>query len=337
MYKIKIILLLVALFIVINASLFIGKYPISLHQYWLLFQNIFSATPVDFDQYETIRNIIKEIRLPRIVLALLIGASLAVAGSAFQAIFVNPLVSPGVLGVLSGASFGAALGILLGVSWFWINIFTFTFGFIAVSIALVISLIYAKRSDSMIMLVLGGIISSSLFGALLSIVKYTADPDDKLPAITYWLMGSLSYGDFSMIGWVATPMILGILGIISLSKYLNALSMGDEEAKALGVNIVAIKLSIIFLATLISALSVVMAGIIGWVGLIIPHITRMIFGAENTKVVFASALIGALFLLSVDSMARVLFSFEVPIGILTALIGIPIFIIALHNANRSIR
>ncbi|MEJ2528075.1 MAG: iron ABC transporter permease, partial [Sulfurovaceae bacterium] len=288
------------------------KYPISLHQYWLLFQNIFSATPVDFDQYETIRNIIKEIRLPRIVLALLIGASLAVAGSAFQAIFVNPLVSPGVLGVLSGASFGAALGILLGVSWFWINIFTFTFGFIAVSIALVISLIYAKRSDSMIMLVLGGIISSSLFGALLSIVKYTADPDDKLPAITYWLMGSLSYGDFSMI-------------------------MGDEEAKALGVNIVAIKLSIIFLATLISALSVVMAGIIGWVGLIIPHITRMIFGAENTKVVFASALIGALFLLSVDSMARVLFSFEVPIGILTALIGIPIFIIALHNANRSIR
>ena len=337
MYKIKITVLLIALMFCINASLFIGKYPISLEQYWMLFQSIFDPANADFEGYATIKNIIFEIRMPRIVLALLIGASLAVAGSAFQAIFVNPLVSPGVLGVLSGASFGAATGILLGLSWFWINTLTFTFGFLAVSIALFISLIYSKRSDTMIMLVLGGIISSSLFGALLSIVKYSADPNDKLPAITYWLMGSLSYGDFNMLEWIAAPMLIGIFGILALSKYLNALSMGDEEAKSLGVNVIAVKLSIIFLATLISALSVVMAGIIGWVGLIVPHITRMFVGAENGKVVFASALIGALFLLSVDSLSRVLFNFEIPIGILTALIGIPIFMVALHNANRSIR
>ena len=247
--------------------------------------------------------------------------------------FVNLLVSLGILGVLSGASFGAALGMILGLNWFLINLSTFIFGILAVFFAISISFIYSN-SRNIIILVLGGIISSSLFSALLSIIKYGADTNDVLPAITYWLMGSLSFSTSSIVWNLTIPMLSGILIFIFFSKYLNALSLGDEEAKALGINTKLIKLIIIIVATLISALSVILAGIIGWIGLIIPHITRLIFGADNKVILPMSALIGAIFLLLVDNVSKLIFSFEIPIGIVTAIIGIPIFIFVLKNAKK---
>lgn len=328
------VVLLIVLFVLINSSLFIGSYEISLDDYHQYFRHLIGlSTTLSPDEIAMLDSVILNIRLPRILAAVLIGAALAISGSAFQAMFVNPLVSPGILGVLSGASFGAALGMVLGFSWFFINISTFIFGFLAVIFALFISYIYTDARN-MIVLVLGGIISSSLFSALLSILKYAADPYDALPAITYWLMGSLSFSTRTTLYSLAIPMTVGIFILIFFSKYLNALSLGDEEAKTLGINTRKMKVIVILTATFISALSVILAGIIGWVGLVIPHITRFLFGADNKIVVPMSAIIGAIFLLVVDNLSRVLFTFEVPIGIITSLVGIPIFILVLKNAKR---
>lgn len=311
-----------------------GNYQISLDEYLMFIKKVIGFdSNITLEKYEMLQSVIFEIRLPRIIAAVIIGAALAVSGSAFQAMFVNPLVSPGILGVLSGASFGAALGMVLGWSWFFINLSTFIFGMLAVLFALTISFIYSSAKN-MIILVLGGIISSSLFSALLSIVKYSADPYDALPAITYWLMGSLSFSTSNIVWNLSIPMLIGILILIFFSKYLNALSLGDEEAKALGVDTIKIKIIVIITATFISALSVIMAGIIGWIGLIIPHIARLLFGADNKVILPSSALLGAIFLLIVDNTSRMIFSFEIPIGIVTAIIGIPIFILVLKNAKR---
>jgi iron complex transport system permease protein len=332
--KIGFMLLIITLLIVMNISLFMGNYQISLDEYLMFIKKVIGFdSNITLEKYEMLQSVIFEIRLPRIIAAVIIGGSLAVSGSAFQAMFVNPLVSPGILGVLSGASFGAALGMVMGWSWFFINLSTFIFGMVAVLFALTISFIYSSAKN-MIILVLGGIISSSLFSALLSIVKYSADPYDALPAITYWLMGSLSFSTSNIVWNLSIPMLIGILVLIFLSKYLNALSLGDEEAKALGVDTIKIKIIVIITATFISALSVIMAGIIGWIGLIIPHIARLLFGADNKVILPNSALLGAIFLLIVDNASRIVFSFEVPIGIVTAIIGIPIFILVLKNAKR---
>ncbi|QKF58153.1 FecCD family ABC transporter permease [Aliarcobacter lanthieri] len=330
----KYLFLIIALVVLINSSLFIGNYEISFDNYLNFLKALFGfESNLSKEQYDLLKSIIFDIRLPRIIAAAMIGASLAISGASFQAMFVNPLVSPGILGVLSGASFGAALGMVLGWSWFFINISTFIFGFLAVIFALFISYIYSSAKN-MIILVLGGIISSSLFSALLSILKYSADPYDTLPAITYWLMGSLSFSTSSIIWNLTIPMLLGVFILIFLSKYLNALSLGDEEAKALGVDTKKIKIVVILVATFISALSVILAGIIGWIGLIIPHIVRFLFGADNKIVLPLSAIVGAIFLLIVDNTSRIIFSFEIPIGIVTSIIGIPIFILVLKNAKK---
>lgn len=330
----KYLFLILSLIILINSSLFIGNYEISFDNYLNFLKALFSfESNLSKEQYDLLKSIIFDIRLPRIIAAAMIGASLAISGASFQAMFVNPLVSPGILGVLSGASFGAALGMVLGWSWFFINISTFIFGFLAVIFALFISYIYSSAKN-MIILVLGGIISSSLFSALLSILKYSADPYDTLPAITYWLMGSLSFSTSSIVWNLTIPLILGVFILIFLSKYLNALSLGDEEAKALGVDTKKIKIVVILVATFISALSVILAGIIGWIGLIIPHIVRFLFGADNKIVLPLSAIVGAIFLLIVDNTSRIIFSFEIPIGIVTSIIGIPIFILILRNAKK---
>jgi iron complex transport system permease protein len=282
--------------------------------------------------YALLENIIVQIRLPRILLAMLIGAALATSGAAFQAMFVNPLVSPGILGVLAGASFGAALGMLVSEQWWIVQLLAFAFGFVAVGFAVMVgSMVRSGRSS--IMLVLGGVISGSLFTALLSVVKYVADPYSTLPAIVYWLMGSLSMADLDDVSLAAVPILLSVGGLILLGKYFDLLSLGDEEARALGINVARIRLVAIVLATLAGSLSVVMAGIIGWVGLIIPHIVRMAFGPSHTLLLPLSAIAGAAFLLLADSVSRLAMSVEVPIGILTSLIGIPIFIIVLKNAR----
>ncbi len=275
-----------------------------------------------------------EIRLPRILACVLIGTSLAISGAAYQAMFVNPLVSPSILGVLSGAGFGAAVGMFFKFNEYLIQLSTFGFGFLAVTVALGVSALYS-RSGSVIVLVLGGVISGSLFTSLLSVLKYAADPNDALPAITYFLMGSLGFTSKSFIQISILPMCAGILLLALSGKYLNALSLGEEEAKSLGVNVARVKIFIILVATFVSALSVTIAGIIGWIGLIVPHIARFIFGADNRAVLASSAMIGAIFFLFCDSFSRLIFTFEIPIGIVTSLFGIPMFIIVLRRAKRS--
>ncbi len=319
-------------------SLTLGQYPVPVEDLvayggWLLFGsegNFF--TP---EKAGLLEKILFEIRLPRILAAMLIGASLAVSGAAFQALFINPLVSPGLLGVLAGASFGAALAMVLTSSWVAVQFSTLLFGFTAVAVAAGIARVYLIQS--IIMLVLGGIISGAFFTALLSLVKYMADPANQLPAIVHWLMGSLSSVDQVIVAVVGGPMLIGILALIFHARQLNVLSMGEEEAQSLGVDVSRVRVTVIFFATMISALTVMIAGMIGWVGLIIPHICRMLVGPNNEALLPAAALLGALYLLVIDDLSRLMFQFEIPIGIITSLIGIPFFALVLKNARRGWR
>ena len=315
-------------------SLALGRYEIDLSTLtqlllWKLL-NIGTAPK----EVMLLSNIVFDIRLPRILAVILVGAALSVSGGAFQAMFVNPLVSPGILGVLAGASFGAALGIMVSNSWFGVQLFSFAFGFVAVLVALGVAKIYGRSGSQTILLVLGGVISSSLFSALLSVVKYVADPYNKLPTIVYWLMGSFSAVDMKTLSSVAMPLIFSTIMLSLMGKYLNVLSLGDDDAKALGVRVTWVRNSAILLATLLSTLTVVVAGMIGWVGLIIPHIARFLVGADNRVLLPMCALLGATFLIIVDTLCRISMSVEIPIGIATSLIGIPIFVFALRNAKK---
>lgn len=327
-------LITIALGMSILISLALGRYEIDLgtliHLVLWKVMNIGSAP----NDVTLLSNIVFDIRLPRILAVILVGAALSVSGGAFQAMFVNPLVSPGILGVLAGASFGAALGIMVSHSWFGVQLFSFAFGFIAVLVALGVAKIYGRSGSQTILLVLGGVISSSLFSALLSVVKYVADPYNKLPTIVYWLMGSFSAVDMKTLSSVAIPLILSTIFLSLMGKYLNILSLGDDDAKALGVRVTWVRNSAILLATLLSTLTVVVAGMIGWVGLIIPHIARFLVGADNRVLLPMCALLGATFLIIVDTLCRTSMSVEIPIGIATSLIGIPIFVLALKNAKK---
>ena len=316
----------------VAGSLLLGKYGFSAEDYARYVTALLRGESLK--DFEVMHTLLLEIRLPRILACVLIGASLAISGAAYQAMFVNPLVSPSILGVLSGAGFGAAVGMFFRLNEYLIQLSTFGFGFLAVAVALGVSALYS-RSGSVIVLVLGGVISGSLFASLLSVLKYAADPNDALPAITYFLMGSLGFASKSFIQISILPMCAGILLLALSGKYLNALSLGEEEAKSLGVNTARVKIFIILVATFVSALSVTIAGIIGWIGLIVPHIARFIFGADNRAVLASSAMIGAIFLLFCDSFSRLIFTFEIPIGIVTSLFGIPMFIIVLRRAKRS--
>lgn len=316
----------------VAGSMLLGKYGFGAEDYARYALALLRGESLK--DFEVMHTLLLEIRLPRILACVLIGASLAISGAAYQAMFVNPLVSPSILGVLSGAGFGAAVGMFFGLNEYLIQLSTFGFGFLAVAVALGVSALYS-RSGSVIVLVLGGVISGSLFTSLLSVLKYAADPNDALPAITYFLMGSLGFASKSFIQISILPMCAGVLLLALSGKYLNALSLGEEEAKSLGVNVARVKIFIILVATFVSALSVTIAGIIGWIGLIVPHIARFIFGADNRAVLASSAMIGAIFLLFCDSFSRLIFTFEIPIGIVTSLFGIPMFIIVLRRAKRS--
>lgn len=327
------ILLIIILAAVTLVSLTLGQYPVEVSDIVRLFLG--KLNPIygpPEDKLQILGNLIFEIRLPRILAAVLIGAALSVSGAVFQAMFVNPLVSPSLLGVLAGSAFGAAFGMIFAKSWLAVQALSFAFGLSAVGLSVVIAKLH--RGNTMLLLILGGVISGAFFSSLLSILKYIADPYEQLPAITQWLMGSLSFADKSTLIAASIPIIAGILLIMLLSGYINALSMGDDEAKALGVPVEKIRLVLIFLSTIISALTVVMAGMIGWVGLVIPHIARMLTGPDNKRLIPACALIGAAYLTVVDDISRLLFLVEIPIGITTSLVGIPFFVIILRKANR---
>ncbi|MDD3610492.1 MAG: iron ABC transporter permease [Halothiobacillaceae bacterium] len=321
-----------ALLLVTGTSLLLGRYDLAPSQglHALLLPLGLGGT-VD----PALSTLISEVRLPRVAGALLIGAALAISGTAFQALFMNPLVSPGVLGVLSGAAFGAALALLAGGAWWLVQTAAFLCGLLAVALALWLG--RRGGENALTLLVLGGMISGALFTAFLSVVKYVADPYNTLPAIVYWLMGSLALIDATALAWSAPLMGAGILLLAVQGHALNVMSLGDDEARALGLNVKRQRLFIILLATLLGAMTVVLAGMIGWVGLVIPHIARLLFGADNRLLLPASALLGALYLVLVDDVARLALTVEIPLGILTALIGLPVFAWALRNVHRGWR
>ena len=264
------------------------------------------------------------IRLPRIVVVLLVGGALSVAGASYQGMFKNPLVSPDLLGASAGASFGACLAMLLNFPNALIQVFAFAGGMVAVGC--VVGLNRAIRGDAMLGLILGGILVSTLFQSGTSIVKLVADADDKLPAITFWLMGSfagVTLWDFIMI----LPLMLAGFALLMSQRWkLNVLSFGDEEARSLGINVQRTRLIVILAATLLSACSVAVAGIIGWIGLVVPHLARAIVGPNYRVLLPTTLVVGAVFLLIVDDVARMLFATEIPIGLLTSILGVPFFI-----------
>ena len=271
----------------------------------------------------TLESVVIDVRLPRLLAGLLIGAGLSISGASFQGLFRNPLVSPHILGVSAGAGFGAAMGILFWGNFFMVQLLSFLFGLIAVFLTYALSRTY--RSTPVLMLVLAGIIIGALFSAATSLLKYIADPVNQMPSIVFWLLGSLnnvSNKDIVMVG----PIILAGTVLLYLIRWrINLLTMGDEDARALGVNTGQIRAIIIICATFISASAVCISGIIGWVGLVIPHIGRILVGADNKHLLPVSALIGAIYLVAVDLIARTAMETEIPIGILTAIIGAPIF------------
>ena len=319
------LILLVTLSIV---SLSIGRYSIAPNDLYAYFFSV-----GDYDANLPV--ILLNIRLPRIIAAIAVGGALSIAGASYQGMFRNPMVSPDILGVTAGAGLGAALAILLSLPPIGIQLLSFAGGLSAVLIAVSISKSIGKAHDVILVLVLSGMIISSLCGALLSMVKYVADPDDKLPAITYWLMGSLSAITKNDL-YIVIPIILaGIIPLILISWQLNVLSFGDDEAKSLGINTFLLRILVIICASLITASIVSISGIIGWVGLIIPHITRMITGPNHRILLPASFLLGGIFLLLVDNLSRSVSSLEIPIGILTSIIGAPFFIFFLKKSKKS--
>lgn len=305
------------------ASLFIGRYPLSLSTVTEILWTKISMSASDLpDMYQTI---IWDIRLPRAILGAMVGGCLAISGAAFQGLFRNPLVSSGILGVSSGAGFGAALAIILfNASISAIYILAFAFGMVAVFLSYMIGKIY--NATPTITLVLGGVIVSSVFSALISFAKYVADPYEQLPTIVFWLMGSLASARYQDIMVAGIPMAVGVLGLLGIRWRINVLSMGDKEAHALGINLKIDKGMVIICATLATAGAVCVSGVIGWVGLVIPHIARMIVGNDNKVLIPASFSIGACFLILVDNLGRIITGSEMPLGILTALVGGPFFV-----------
>ena len=268
--------------------------------------------------------VVLNVRLPRILAAALIGAALSVAGVSYQGMFRNPMVSPDLLGASTGAGFGAALALLLSMNYFAVTLSAFLFGLAAVMLAYLIS--RRSRMDITLSMVLAGMMISSLFTSGTSLIKLLADTESQLPAITYWLMGSLTSVRGRDVRFAALPVLLGILPLLLLRWRINLLTLSEAEARSMGVDTRRLRLTVIFCATLMTAASVSISGMIGWVGLVIPHFCRMIFGYDYRRLLPASALLGGAFLMLVDDLARTIATSEIPLGILTSFVGAPVFL-----------
>lgn len=279
--------------------------------------------------------VVMELRLPRIVGAVLVGAALSVSGAAYQVMFRNPMVSPTILGVSAGAAFGAAIAILLSLPVLVVHLTTFGGGLLAVAITYVVGVKFCRGGNTTLAIILSGIIVSTLFTSLLSMIKYVADPYDKLPIIVYWLMGSLASITRDNLILPLLLMAAAFLPLYFLRWKINLLSFGDEEAKSLGIPVERLRLTVIICATLMTAAAVSISGIIGLVGLVVPHLVRFIVGPDFRFLLPGSALMGGLFLLASDNLARTLWTMEIPLGILTSLFGVPFFLYLLIKYHHS--
>lgn len=330
------VILILAIIMVAIAlvSLVLGRYPIDPLDAIAMLLNKLPFVAIDQTWENQDQTIFFNVRLPRILLALMVGCCLATAGAAFQGTFQNPLVSPDILGVSQGAAFGAALAILFGWAGWAISGMAFIMSIATVLCVLLIS--GRARGNRILVTVLAGTMVSSLFSACTSFVKLVADPSNQLPAITYWLMGSLNGAKMNELGIVAIPMTLGVGTLFFLRWRINILTMGDDEATTMGVNAKRLRIIIIIAATLATAASVAVSGMIGWVGLVIPHLCRMLVGSDYRKLIPASMFMGAGFLLLVDNFSRLITTSEIPIGILTAFVGAPFFLYLITRKKRGI-
>ena len=325
---VHVILSLSALLVIsIIISFTLGRYPISFKELCgIFFSRIAAVFNIKSDVFwsETVERIVMNIRLPRIIIACLVGCCLSAAGASYQGVFQNSMASPDILGASSGAAFGAALAILLDLPGHFITLFAFISSLVCVLLVVFVgSKAKGKRVTS---LVLSGIMISSLFSSATSFLKLIADPSDQLPAITYWLMGSFNGTERKDVLFALLPMAIGLIPLLLLRWRINILTLGDDESRAMGVNPVRIRLIIILASTLITAASVSVSGMIGWIGLVIPHLARRLVGNNYKHLMPTTMLFGAVFMLLVDNLCRNLFATEIPIGILTAFIGAPFFI-----------
>lgn len=325
-------LLVVLLVVVFFIALCAGRYSIRVTEVVrILASSIFDVTQTWDDKAY---GVIFTLRLPRTIGAVLVGAALSLAGAAYQGVFKNPLVSPDLLGVSSGACVGAAIAILLGMNSLGVQALAFAVGIGAVTLTMLIPRLF--RSSSMMMLVLSGVIVRGMMDSVVGVIKYIADPETQLADITYWTLGSLVKVLSSDLFAIAPVIAAGCLMVLLLSWRINILSLGEQEARALGVHVGFVRGVVILCSTLLTASAVCVCGTIGWVGLVIPHLSRITVGQDNTKSIPVSLLMGAIFMVAIDTLARVLTSLELPLSILTGIIGAPFYFMVLAGQRMSL-
>jgi len=316
-----------ALVVVGVVSMALGRYAVPVgHVVEVL---VGAVTGQAYPGAPTEQDVVMLVRLPRVLLGALIGGGLAVSGVALQAAFRNPLVSPQVIGVSSGASFGGALALVLGLGTGYLVGSAFVFGMAALGVVFLVTA--GRGGASMLMIVLGGVVTGSFFSALVSLLTFLADPYSTLPAIVFWLLGSLATATFGKVLVAAVPVLLGTAVLVALRWRINVLSLGDEDAAAVGIRPRPVRWTLLSAVALIVAGAVAVSGVIGWVGLVIPHLVRMWVGPDHRVLLPVSFLVGAAFLVTVDTLARTVSATEIPLGVLTALVGAPAFLVLLRQ------
>ena len=324
-------LLTLAVAVLALGAILVGPYPVTLEQLAKAVTRLFIDEPAATDQVDTV---LLSIRLPRVATALLVGAALSAAGAVYQGLFRNPLVSPDILGVSTGAGLGAVTAIFFSLPVIAIQGFAFVGG--AITVTLVYLVANAVRNhEPTLVLVLSGVVIGALAGACISLLKILADPYDQLPAITFWLLGSLAGIRTSDVASALPAVLIGLIPLVLLRWRMNLMALGDEEAATLGIDPRRLRLLFVAAATLMTASVVAISGVIGWVGLVMPHIARLVVGPNFNRLLPAAMLMGAGYLLAVDTIARTLAETEIPLGVLTAFLGAPVFVWLLATGRRS--
>lgn len=330
--RLVLIVSVAVLVVLVCISLMLGRYPISPVDAVKMLVSPFMDIPRTWtDQAQTL---FFNVRLPRILLACVVGCGLSATGAAYQGTFQNPLVSSDILGASQGAAFGAACALLAGASSVMVSVTAFAFAMGTVLLVMAVSL--RGRGDHVLTVVLVGVMVSSLAQAGVSFAKLVADPTDQLPAITYWLMGSLTSANLRDLAFASAPVGMGLVALHCLRWRINVLTMGDDEARTMGVDARRVRMLVMVSATLVTAACVAVSGMIGWVGLVIPHLCRMVVGSDYRNLLPASMLCGASFLLVVDNISRLAYTAEIPIGILTAFVGAPFFLYLIMRRKRGL-
>lgn len=322
-----VVTLATALVVAAGVALVAGRFPLGVSDIVAAFAGRLGGPPAE----HVVDSVIFGLRLPRLLLAVLIGAGLAASGAAFQSLFSNPLATPDTLGVTAGASVGAVLAMVVGANMLGVQLAALAAGVGSVVVTMAIS--RTQGRTSIVMLVLSGVVVAAIANSILAILKFTADPNEKLPQITYWLLGSLSGASFDSLAIGAPLVAVGIIVIVLMRWRLNVLALSDDEARAAGINLRLMRPVVIGAATLITASVVSMCGQVGWVGLLIPHCARMLCGNNNRYIIPVSVLLGAVFVLVIDTLARSVTAAEIPISVLTALVGAPFFIVLLRQTG----